>query len=192
MKKVTLDYTLKVYLPITVLVVLTVWVATYFVSRDERYGVGYQPEQPIKYSHQLHAGEMKIDCQYCHTMAAKGRHSNVPAASTCMGCHAIARKDKPEIIKLTKFYNEGNPIPWKRVHRLPEHVYFNHSVHINKGLQCTECHGNIAGMEKVQQMKPFNMADCLGCHRTAHEKFPHLVNQTGLKKGPQHCGACHR
>lgn len=201
MRKSVLDYILRIYLPVTLLIVVTTYTVTYFVSRDERYSVGYAPTQPINYSHELHAGTAKtsdgrmgmgIDCQYCHTGVTKGRHAMVPPVSTCMNCHAVARTDRPEIQKLTKFYKEDQPVPWKRVHKLPEHVYFNHSVHVNKGLQCTECHGDIKGMKVVTQVKSFMMSDCLECHRTATKKFPHLVNLTGLKKGPENCSACHR
>ena len=192
MRKPVLDYILRIYLPVTLLVVVATYTVTYFVSRDERYNVGYAPTQPINYSHELHAGKMGIDCQYCHTAVSKGRHANVPAVSTCMNCHAVARKDSPEIQKLTKYYESNEPIPWKRVHKLPEHVYFNHSVHVNKGLQCTECHGQIQNAKVVAQVKPFMMSNCLDCHRNAPERYPHLVNLTGLKKGPENCSACHR
>ena len=109
-----------------------------------------------------------------------------------MNCHKIARTDKPEIQKLTQYYEENKPIPWKRVHKLPEHVYFNHSVHVNKGLKCQECHGEIQNMAVVGQQKPFMMSNCLECHRTAPEKYPHLTKLTGLGYGPENCAACHR
>lgn len=192
MRKSVLDYILRIYLPVTLLIVVATYTVTYFVARDERYNVGYAPTQPINYSHELHAGQMGMDCQYCHTGAIKGRHAMVPPVSTCMNCHKLARVDSPEIQKLTKYYNDDQPVPWKRVHKLPEHVYFNHSVHVNKGLACQECHGQIQNMKVVAQVKPFMMSDCLECHRTAPQKFPHLVNLTGLKKGPENCNACHR
>lgn len=192
MRKSVLDYILRIYLPVTLLIVIATYTVTYFVARDERYHVGYAPTQPINYSHELHAGQMGIDCQYCHTGASKGRHAMVPPVSTCMNCHSVARTDSPEIQKLTKYYNDNQPVPWKRVHKMPEHVYFNHSVHVNKGLACQECHGQIQTMKVVAQVRPFMMSDCLQCHRTAKEKFPHLVNLTGLKNGPENCSACHR
>lgn len=192
MKKSALDYILRVYLPVLVIAVLTTYAVTYFVARDERNNVGYAPTQPINYSHELHAGKMGIDCQYCHTGVNKSRHANVPSADTCMNCHAVARTDSPEIQKLTKFYNDNQPIPWKRVHKMPEHVYFNHSVHVNKGLACQECHGEIQDMAVVAQAKPFMMSNCLECHREATERYPHLVTTKGLKNGPENCAACHR
>ncbi len=201
MRKSVLDYILRIYLPVTLLIVVATYTVTYFVSRDERYHVGYQPTQPINYSHELHAGTVKtsdgrmgmgIDCQYCHTGVSKGRHANVPAVETCMNCHAVAATDKPEIQKLTAYYKDNKPLEWERIHKLPEHVYFNHSVHVNKGLACQECHGPIQTMAKVAQVKPFMMSNCLDCHRNAPQRYPHLVNLTGLKKGPENCAACHR
>jgi len=111
MSKQFLDYLLRVRLPLVLFVVAASFSITYFVSRAERDGVGYSPAQPIIFSHLLHAGTMKIDCQYCHTGVESSRHAVIPAASTCMNCHSVARKDRPEIIKLTKFYKEGTPIP---------------------------------------------------------------------------------
>ena len=126
MKKVALDYALRVRLPITIVVVLIAFAATYFFSRAERDSVGYTPEQPINYSHAIHAGDLGIDCQYCHVGADKSRHAMIPPTETCMNCHTHVKKDSREIKKLTAFYESGKPIPWKRVHRVPDYAYFNH------------------------------------------------------------------
>lgn len=189
MKKSFIDYALRVRLPIILFVAVLSFVVTYFASRAERDGVGYSPDQPILFSHKLHAGDMKIDCQYCHTSVEKSRHAMIPPAETCMNCHRIARKDKSEIIKLTKYYTEGVAIPWKRIHKVPDFAYFNHSVHVNKGIDCVNCHGDVKQMEKVAQMNSFTMSACLDCHRNAHQRFPKLVN---LNLGPDNCFACHR
>ncbi len=189
MKKFLLDYGIKVRLPIILFVVITAFALTYYVTYAERNNIGYQPEQPIAYSHKLHAGEMKIDCQYCHIGVEKSRVASVPAVNVCMGCHTLARMDKPEIQKLTQYYNENKPIPWKRIHRVPDFAYFNHSDHIKKGIECQSCHGDIENMEKVGQVGSFTMGSCLNCHRNAHEKFPTLPN---LNNGPENCSACHR
>jgi hypothetical protein len=191
MKKTFLDYALKVRLPITLFVILCSFALTFYVSRAERDGVGYTPDQPINFSHKLHAGEMGIDCKYCHNAVDKSRHAMVPSASTCMNCHTIARKDKPEIKKLTKYYEEGKPIEWKRIHKVPQYAYFNHSVHVNKGIDCKSCHGEITNMEKVGQVHAFNMNSCLNCHKNPHEKLPYLQKAT-LNNGPISCGSCHR
>ncbi len=189
MKKSLLDYTLRIRLPIVVFVALTSFTATYFLSRAERDGVGYVPVQPIAFSHKLHAGTMQIDCKYCHTGVTVSPHATIPALSICMNCHTIARKNKPEIIKLTKYYEEGVALPWKRVHRLPDYVYFNHSVHVNKGIDCANCHGNVASMDVISQVSDFTMAACLNCHRNAPTI---LANVPGIKKGPDNCWTCHR
>ena len=107
----------------------------------------------------------------------------------CMNCHTVARKEKPEIIKLTQYYEEGIPLPWKRIHKVPEYAYFNHSVHVNKGIKCESCHGNIYEMEKVQQVRGFTMTACLECHRNPEEHLPYLEK---VNKGPENCAACHR
>jgi len=184
-----IDYLLRIRLPIVIFVALASFAVTFYVSRAERDGVGYAPDQPINFSHKLHAGTMKIDCQYCHTGVEKTRFASIPAAAVCMNCHTQARTDRPEIIKLTEYYKSGKPIPWKRIHRTAEYAYFNHSVHVSAGIDCASCHGDVANMEKVSQVKPFTMGACLDCHRNPEQKLPYLKN---VKKGPVHCWACHR
>ncbi|MCE1187608.1 MAG: cytochrome c family protein [Ignavibacteria bacterium] len=189
MSKNFLDYLLRIRLPITLFVVIVAFSLTFYLSRAERDGVGYSPDQPIKFSHALHAGQMAIDCQYCHVSVEKSRHAGIPAVSVCMNCHSLARKDRPEIIKLTEYSTSGKPIPWKRIHRVPDYAYFNHSVHVNKGIVCESCHGKVPQMEKIAQVNPFTMGACLDCHRNAPTKLPYLKN---VKNGPEYCWACHR
>ncbi len=193
MNKFLLDYNLKVRLPVIIFVILSVFAITYYVSYAERNGIGYQPEQPIKYSHKLHAGELQIDCKYCHSGVENSRVANIPSPGVCMNCHTIARKDKPEIQKLTKYYEENKPIQWKRVHKVPEFVYFNHSAHVNKGIDCINCHGDIAKMEVVGQVNSFTMRSCLDCHRNPEKNIKDFEKlTTGIKNGPEYCSACHR
>lgn len=189
MNKTQLDFSLKTRLPITLFVILLAFMLTYFAGRAERDGIGYTPEQPIKFSHKLHAGDMEIDCQYCHVGVEKGRHALVPSVNTCMNCHTYARTDKPEIVKLTKLYEEGKPVLWKRIHKVPEYAYFNHSVHVNNGIECESCHGNVAEQEVLGQVKGFTMGNCLQCHRNPHEDLSYLEE---VKNGPENCYACHR
>jgi hypothetical protein len=189
MKKYLLDYGLKVKLPIILFVVVITFAVTYYVSYAGRNGIGYMPEQPINFSHKIHAGDMKIDCKYCHAAADKSRSASIPTVSICMGCHAIARIDRPEIQKLTDYYNQNKPIPWKRVHKVPDFAYFNHSVHVNKGIDCVNCHGDVANMDVIGQVKNLNMGACLDCHRNAHTKLPNLPN---INLGPDNCSTCHR
>jgi hypothetical protein len=194
MNKFLLDYNLKVRIPILIFVILTVFVITYYASYAERNGIGYQPEQPIAFSHKLHAGDMKMDCRYCHSDVEKSRHANVPSADVCMNCHAIARADTPEIQKLAEYYNTGTPIKWKRVHRVPDFAYFNHSVHVNSGIDCSNCHGDIARMEVVNQVKDLTMRACLDCHRNPETVVKNIIagKKEKINFGPQDCASCHR
>ena len=159
---------------------------------------GYKPVQPIAYSHALHAGELKLDCLFCHTGAEKSKHAGIPPASTCMKCHeTILNKagTKPgvsdpslEIAKLTKAMKEGRPIEWVRIHRLPSYVDFPHSRHVNAGVACQSCHGEIQGMERVEQALSLTMGECLACHRAENQK---LQMNGKLPAAPTDCGACH-
>jgi hypothetical protein len=189
MKKTLIDYTLRIRLPIIIFVAVFSFSVTYFFSRAERSGVGYSPVQPIAFSHKLHAGTMQIDCKYCHIGVTVSPSATVPSPSICMNCHAIARKNSPEIIKLTKYYNEGIPIPWKRVHRVPDYAYFNHSVHVNRGIECISCHGKVEEMDGAVQVSEFTMGACLNCHRNVKDQLKNIQN---LEKGPDNCWACHR
>ncbi|WP_140937400.1 cytochrome c3 family protein [Sphingobacterium lumbrici] len=145
---------------------------------------GYQPVQPIKFSHQIHAGVNQIDCQYCHGGAFKSKNASIPSANVCMNCHnTITASDhyngelSPEIAKLyravdfnpdTREYgNNPRPIEWVRIHNLPDFAYFNHSQHVSvAGVECQTCHGPIETMEEVYQYSPLTMKWCVECHKT--------------------------
>lgn len=147
---------------------------------------GYQPTQPIKYSHALHAGKHKIECQYCHSTANKGKHANIPSVNTCMNCHKQVNKGPvygtEEIAKIYEavgwdpvakdYTKEPIPVEWVRIHNLPDHVYFNHAQHVNAGkVQCQTCHGPIETMEEVYQYAPLSMGWCINCHRNTEVQF---------------------
>jgi len=131
---------------------------------------GYQPDQPIAYSHALHAGvgegQLGIQCLYCHSNAEKSKHATVPPMDTCMGCHSVVRVDRPEIQKLTEYWKAGKPVEWVRIHSMPDHVYFNHSAHVAAGVACQTCHGPVQEMEKVYQWVDMSMGWCMTCHRS--------------------------
>jgi len=193
MNKHLLDYNLKVRLPVITFVVLAVFAITYYASYAERNSIGYTPEQPVKFSHKLHAGSMQIDCKYCHSSADKSRSAGVPSVDVCMNCHSLARKDKPEIIKLTGYFEKNIPLEWKRIHKVPQFVYFNHSSHVNKKIDCINCHGDVKQMEVVGQTNSFTMGACLTCHRTPEAKISNYEEiKNNIKKGPEYCAACHR
>ncbi len=127
---------------------------------------GYAPSQPIAFSHKLHAGQYKINCNYCHTGVYKSKTANIPSTNICMNCHNTIRQESPEIQKLYEAIRTGRPIEWVRVHNLPDLAYFNHSQHTKVGgIQCQQCHGPIETMEVVQQYSPLTMGWCITCHR---------------------------
>ncbi|WP_460910190.1 c-type cytochrome [Spirosoma areae] len=137
---------------------------------DGAYSVGvqqgYAPKQPIAYSHKLHAGQYKIDCNYCHTGVNKGKNATIPAANICMNCHGVIKKESPEIQKIYTAIENNQPIEWIRVHNLPDLAYFNHAQHVNVGnVQCQTCHGEIEKMEVVEQRASLTMGWCIDCHR---------------------------
>lgn len=131
---------------------------------------GYQPVQPIPFSHKLHAGDYKIDCNYCHTGVTKGKQANIPSLNICMNCHSQIKKGplygEQAIAKVVAAYNSNTPIKWIRVHNLPDLAYFNHAQHVKVGgLECQTCHGAIDTMNVVQQASPLTMGWCINCHR---------------------------
>jgi hypothetical protein len=142
----------------------------YYFS-PEYTDVGYRPVQPVPYSHKLHAGDLGLDCRYCHTTVEIAAVAAIPPVQTCMNCHAIIKTDSEKLQPIRDSYETGQPIEWIRVHNLPDYAYFNHSMHVNAGVGCISCHGNVAQMEVVMQMKPLSMGWCLDCHR---DPGPHL------------------
>jgi hypothetical protein len=127
--------------------------------------VGYAPEQPVPYSHKLHAGNLGMDCRYCHVGVERSPVAMVPASTTCMNCHAAVRPDSPNTAPIRESVATGGAVAWVRIHHAPDFVYFDHSVHVNAGVGCETCHGRIDQMDVVYQAKPLNMAWCLDCHR---------------------------
>jgi hypothetical protein len=126
---------------------------------------GHAPAQPIAFSHATHAGLYELDCQYCHAGAERSRHAGVPTASVCLNCHSQVKTDAPEIRKLTAFVQQDQPIPWEKVHRLPDFAFFSHASHVTAGLACQTCHGQVQQMVRIAQQEPMTMGWCLGCHR---------------------------
>lgn len=136
------------------------------------YNKGYAPEQPIPFDHSLHAGTHQIQCQYCHNQVERSPHSNIPALSTCMNCHLVVKTDSPHIQKLREAYDSGKSIEWVKVHMLPDHVKFNHSAHLNRGVNCQTCHGQIEKMQRVEQFSDLSMGWCVNCHRQPENQAP--------------------
>lgn len=127
--------------------------------------VGYSPEQPVPFSHAMHAGDLGIDCRYCHTSVENAAFAAIPPTQTCMNCHTKVLPDSTKLAPVRESALTGKPIKWVKVHNLPDYVYFNHSAHVTRGISCVECHGRIDQMQRVTQAKPLSMSFCLDCHR---------------------------
>ncbi len=148
---------------------LTAGVWYYFTPKYTR--VGYQPIQPVSFSHAVHVGQVGLDCRYCHSAVEKSWYSNIPTASTCMNCHNQLLPTDTRLALVRESAQTGKTIPWVQIHKTPDYVYFNHSVHVNRGVSCVECHGQIDQMDEVYHAKSFSMSFCLECHRNPAERL---------------------
>jgi hypothetical protein len=138
-------------------------VTYYFTPKYTR--VGYEPIQPVAFPHSVHVTQLGLDCRYCHNGVEKSWYSNIPATSVCMNCHTQVLKDDPRLAVVRDSAASGRPIEWIQIHKMPDYVFFNHSVHVNRGISCVECHGHINHMDEVFHAKPLSMTFCLNCHR---------------------------
>ncbi|MEO1230077.1 MAG: cytochrome c3 family protein [Myxococcota bacterium] len=187
---------------------------TYFFS-PYYTDVGYSPEQPVAYSHELHAGEMGIDCRYCHNTIEYAGYAAVPATGTCMNCHKYVGTERESLAAVRESWDSGESIPWMKIHQLPDYAYFNHSVHVSAGVGCVSCHGRVDHMEEVYLQEPLSMGWCMRCHRNAEVNLrppsevtnmawsaeeegydvtqdkTHPYNTRGINP-PQNCSGCHR
>jgi len=136
----------------------------------------YMPDQPIKFSHKVHAGDNKLDCLYCHSNADEGKSAGIPSAGLCMNCHQIVRNGSNsgqfEIAKVVDAYENNKDIEWVRIHNLPDHVFFSHAQHVNVGKrECQECHGDVENMHILKQENDLSMGWCLDCHKETNVNF---------------------
>lgn len=122
-------------------------------------------QQPVQFSHKHHSGDDGIDCRYCHTSVETSASAGMPSTQTCMSCHSQIWADSPYLEPVRASFRENKPIEWERVHDLPEYAYFNHSIHVAKGIGCSSCHGDVANMAAVYQQESLQMEWCLSCHR---------------------------
>lgn len=183
----------------------------YYFS-PEYTDVGYRPIQPVPFSHALHAGQLELDCRYCHAQVERAAVASVPPTQVCMNCHSLVMRDSPNLAVIRDSLSSGRPVEWVRVHKVPEYAYFDHSVHIKAGVGCSSCHGDIRSMEVVTQQEPLSMGWCLECHREPDlhlRPYDQITNTTwkpardqlafaaavkaerGLAP-PEDCSACHR
>ncbi|WP_395747392.1 cytochrome c3 family protein [Prosthecobacter sp.] len=142
-----------------------VWALSAVNGSSHMTRVGTALEQPVPFSHQHHAGELGIDCRYCHSTVAVSAEAGLPATETCMTCHSQVWKDAPMLQPVRESLRTGRPLQWTRVSTIPDFVYFNHSVHVKAGAACMECHGRVDRMPLTARQEPFEMRWCLDCHR---------------------------
>lgn len=163
-----------------------VFLIGYFGVRNDVADVGYRPEQPVPFSHKLHAGELQVHCQYCHGGAEVSAHSPVPTTQTCMNCHTVVRAESAKLKVVRESFESGQPIEWTRIHKVPDYVHFNHSRHIRAQIDCKSCHGPIDQMGVVSQYKSLSMGWCLDCHRNPEKNIVGARPITGIFTGKLH------
>ena len=198
----------------TALLLLTAAAIAYY-GTPKYWRVGYEPIQPIRFSHKTHA-DLGMDCRYCHNHVGESPHSNIPSTQTCLNCHGEKwgniRAQDPAFAPLREAAATGRPIEWARVHKVPDYAYFNHAVHVKRGVSCKSCHGQIDEMDVVRHVEPLSMAWCLDCHRNPephlrpadevtnlqwkpgpdHESFVERLVREGRIQPPENCSGCHR
>lgn len=166
---------------------LALGVTYYFTPKYTR--VGYEPTQPVAFSHKQHVGQVGLDCRYCHSFVEVSGHANVPTNQTCLNCHGPdkgqIKKDSEKLAMVRDADKNNTPIKWAKVHKSPDFVYFNHSVHLNRGVSCQNCHGQINEMEVVRHAEPHSMGWCLDCHRNPENKLRPLDQVTNLTYKPE-------
>lgn len=186
----------------------------FFVESPPMTGVGLAKAQPIPYSHQQHVGGLGLDCRYCHSTVEVTDFATIPATETCMGCHSQVAAEAPTLELVRASFQNDQPLTWIRVHNLADFVYFNHGIHVNKGIGCETCHGRVDQMPVIAKAESLQMDWCLACHR-APERFirpldevfamgwepavdqsilgPQLVAEYGIKVDQlTDCSICHR
>ncbi|MFM9013307.1 MAG: cytochrome c3 family protein [Gemmatimonadota bacterium] len=164
-------------------------------------GIGYSPEQPVKFPHPVHVNALKMNCAFCHNAANQSPDPGLPAVATCMGCHTIVGGGRPEIVKLTEYWNNKQPVPWVRIHKVPEYVHFPHMRHVNAGVTCQTCHGQVNNMPQVFMAQSLNMGWCVQCHvngydpaegvRAAGYEPDSATLALPKKKATYDCATCH-
>jgi hypothetical protein len=198
---------------ITVVVFIIATIGFFWYYGSPQYtDVGYRPTQPVRYNHNLHAGDLGLDCRYCHYDIEYSPVANLPPTQVCMNCHKIIGTDNDRLLPVRESWANNIPIQWVRVHSLPDYAYFNHAAHLRAGVGCSTCHGNIAAMDVVEQKKPLSMGWCLECHRNPGPSLrpldqitnmtwiaPSSQQEVGVKfieerkiAPPVDCSGCHR
>ena len=190
----------------TIVPAVLIGVIWYYVT-PKNFQVGYAPTQPVPYSHRLHAGQMGMDCRYCHANVEVAAKAMIPPTQVCMGCHAVVKTTSARIAPINASWESGKPIEWVHIHKLPDHAYFDHSAHLTAGVGCVTCHGRVDQMEVVRAATPLGMGWCLNCHRDPTPNLRPKDQVTNMEwkpedapagwvapdvHPPQHCSGCHR
>lgn len=176
------------------LVVVAIGILTYlplvtwlFIS-PETTDVGYRPMQPVPFSHKLHAGNLKMDCRYCHSTVESTSFAAIPSTKVCMNCHASIKSESENLRLVVDSYASGKPVSWLKIHDQPDFVFFDHSAHVNHGVGCVSCHGRIDEMDVVHQDQSLSMAWCLECHRNPIPYLRPRSEVTNMTWNPQAIG----
>lgn len=172
-----------------VFIVLGVAVALPYYATPKYTRVGYQPTQPVPFSHKIHVEQNGMDCRFCHSFGERSSHSNVPTNQVCFNCHGAGKGQiklaSPKLEPVRKAAETGDPIKWVKIHKAPDYVYFNHSAHLNRGISCVSCHGKVNEMEVVYHDQPQSMGWCLDCHRNPEKNLRPLTEVTNLNYKPE-------
>jgi len=182
-----------------------------YYATSSNLDVGYSPLQPVEFSHKLHAVDMGLDCRFCHFTAERSAFAALPSTQICMKCHSRVRTDSVKLLPIRATFAEDRPLAWSRVHKLADHVYFDHSAHLAAGVGCSTCHGRVDQMQRIEQVQPLSMEWCIDCHRNPAPSLrpvsevtnmnwlstPAAVTLTAQVAGrilspPTHCSGCHR
>jgi len=172
--------------------VLAIGAAYIYLGSPYYTGQNDPIDQTFQFDHRHHVSDDGIDCRYCHSSVESSPYAGVPSTAVCMNCHAQVWNKSPLLEQLRARYFRGEPIPWNRVHRLPNFVYFNHAIHVNKGVGCVSCHGRVDQMAMIEQVEPLTMGWCLDCHRNPAKHLRPLemiTDMTWQPEGdPEHAG----
>ncbi|MEO6950842.1 MAG: cytochrome c3 family protein [Polyangia bacterium] len=169
-----------VALPLALVSALLIWVRTpYYENR------GYVNDQPVQFDHRHHVADDGIDCLYCHGDALRSKNAGVPSTELCMGCHAQVWPASIALEPVRRSYYSGVPLHWNRVHKLADYVYFDHSIHVNKGVGCSSCHGRVDQMALDYQVAPLTMGWCLECHRDPEPRIRPFDEITSMTWKPR-------
>lgn len=210
---------LQIVIYVAVLATIATAGVTYYMT-PKYTRVGYAPVQPVPFSHAQHVQEVGLDCRYCHSNVDKSYHSNIPSAQTCLNCHKTIKANSPLLAPIREAYDvekgvdTGKPVPWVWIHKTPDFAFFNHSIHVNRGVSCVECHGKVNEMDVVTHSTALSMGFCIECHRDPAAKLRdpkdvyNLDSQRLVDQGraadaakfvhdwkvmpPQSCSGCHR